>query len=783
MWPGTGNREKSAPPPSGGLWEIKAAGALCGAAALTDTVIFDSPAARWEEALPLGNGRLGAMIFGSPDREKIQLNEDSIWSGPSRDRNNPAAREALPAIRRLINEGRIREAEDLCLESLSGIPPAQRVYQTAGELHISFSPNGGFGHPWSGTRGGPLLTGVRRYRRELDIRRALYTLSFEYDGVVFTRECFISAPAGLLALRFSAASVNGKPLPGKIAFRAGLDRGVLYDRKGNIEDTAFIGRDGDIPFCAMIKVVQKGGTQRSRGGFITVEQADEALLFADIRTGFRETDYTAACIAGINRVANDSWEKLLAEHIAEYQAWYGRLELEIEGGENAVQYFNFCRYLLISCSRPGTLPANLQGLWNPHFDPPWGSDYTININTQMNYWPGCMCNLAETEEPLFDLLERMYPNGKKTAALMYGCRGFAAHHNTDIWGDTAPRDYWIPASYWVLGAAWLSLHIWEHYEYTQDRESLKKYFYLLKEAGLFFTDFLVPGKQKNGAGEPYLIVSPSSSPENSFMHNGEAASLCAGCEMDSQIVRKLFEVNIRAAEILGIADNDTELFRSMHGRIAPAAVQSNGTIREWHEDYEEAEPGHRHFSHLWGLWPGDSITVDETPDLACAARKTLERRLAHSGGHTGWSRAWLINFMARLKDGEAARENLDALFAEFTLPNLFNDGPPFQIDGNFGALAGMTQMLVQSRIRYRDTNAAEALLDLLPALPQSWAAGRLKGVRAKGNLELDLAWQDGRLVSLVIRNNGKALPVLIRSGIKRQELVLESGETEIANRF
>jgi alpha-L-fucosidase 2 len=748
----------------------------------TNRIVFTSPAVKWEEALPLGNGRLGAMVFGSPDRERIQLNEDSIWSGLYRDRNNPAAKTALLQVRRLIDEKRFCEAEELCLECFSAVPQTQRVYQSAGDLLVSFSPNGGFGHPLSGTRSGPLLEGIRNYRREMDIERAVHTLSFEYCGIVFTRECFISASAGVLALRFSAAALDGKPLSGKISFRADLERGVFLDRKGNIDDTAFICRDGDIPFCAMIKTVQKGGTRHSRGGFITVEQADEALLFADIRTGFREADYTAACIANINSAADSgditkTWEKLLAEHITEYISWYGRLKLEIDGGDTAVKYFNFCRYLLISCSRPGTLPANLQGIWNPHLDPPWGCDYTININTQMNYWSSCMCNLAETEEPLFDLLERMYPNGKKTAEIMYGCRGFTAHHNTDIWGDTAPRDYWIPASFWVLGAAWLSLHIFEHYEYTQDGEFLQKYFYLLKESCLFFADFLVTGT--NRAGEQCLEVSPSSSPENSFLYNEEIYSLCAGCEMDNQILKKLFEVTVRAAEILKIADNDTELFSSIYRRILSPAIHSNGTICEWNEEYEEAEPGHRHFSNLFALCPSDAIMADEMPELAAAARKTLERRLAHSGGHTGWSRAWLVNLFARLKDGEAALENLNILFGEFTLPNLFNNGPPFQIDGNFGTLAGITQMLFQSRIRY-DSGKFTILLDILPAVPEYWQTGSLKGVCAKGNLELDFVWRDRRLSSLVIRNKEKtAANVLLRSGGEQRELILQHGETRI----
>jgi alpha-L-fucosidase 2 len=749
----------------------------------TETVDFDSPAAKWEEALPLGNGRLGAMIFGSPDRERIQLNEDSIWSGQYRDRNNPAAREALGEIRRLLGEGRAGEAEELCLECFSGIPPAQRVYQSAGDLLIDFSPEGGFGNRWSGTRSGALLKDVRNYERELDLECALHTVSFEYEGTVFKRECFISSPSDLMVLRFSAAGNDGKDAVGKISFRACLDRGVFYDRSGNIDNTAFIARDGDIPFCAMIKVVKRGGTQRSRGGFITVEKADEVLLFVDIRTGFREKDCTAACIDNLNRAASLSWEQLLEDHCGEYRGWYDRVQLKLDDDEKAQRYFNFSRYLLISCSRPGTLPANLQGLWNHHLDPPWGSDYTININTQMNYWPACMCGLAETEEPLFDLLERMYPNGKKTAREMYGCRGFTAHHNTDIFGDTSVRDYWIPASYWTLGAAWLSIHIWEHYEYTLEKSFLEKYFYLLKEACLFFVDFLVPGKKTNEKGEPFLIISPSSSPENSYLLDGQTVSLCAGCEMDNQILRKLFMSTLRAAEILNVSDMDTEQFLSILDRLPQPLVAKDGTIREWNDEYEEAEKGHRHFSHLWALCPGDEINIDKTPLLALAARKTLERRLSANGGQTGWSRAWLVNFFARLKDAEAAMENLKTIFSQFTLPNLLNNGPPFQIDGNFGALAGITRMLVQSRVSYKD-GASLVTLDLLPALPQSWSSGSVRGFCAKGNMELDFKWREGQITSLVVRNrSAAAVSLLLRgAGFEERKLVLErAGELTVVS--
>lgn len=778
---------------------------------MTNSISFNSPASQWEEALPLGNGRLGAMIFGSPDRERIQLNEDSIWSGGFRDRNNPAAKEALAEVRQLLNEGRVAEAEELCLECFSGIPPAQRVYQTTGELQISFSPEGMFGHPWSGTRSGALMTGITNYKRELDLSRAVHTLSFEYKGIIFKRECFISAPDGLLALRFTSESTDGSPADGKISFRSSLERGVFYDRKGNFQNAAYLCRDTDIPFCVMFKVFQKDGTQKNRGGFITVENADEALLLLDIRTKFREDDCEAICLANINKqIESDNWqcaaiescwEKLLKNHLDDYRNFYNRMDFalntstEKSTSDELIRYFNFCRYLLISCSRPGTFPANLQGLWNPHIDPPWGCDYTININAQMNYWAACTCNLAETEEPLFDLLERMYPNGKQTAQIMYGCRGFTAHHNTDLWGDTAPRDYWIPASYWVLGAAWLSIHIWEHYEYTQDKNFLKKYFYLLKEACVFFIDFLSPGTKTNTEGETYLVVSPSVSPENSYFQKTAAksdpplcVSLCKGCAMDDQILRKLFSAAIRSAELLGNEDEYIDQFRSVLKRIAEPAIHSNGGICEWNETnvsnepyvssepYEEAEPGHRHFSHLWALMPGDAIIIEETlknSALLSAARKSIERRLAADGGHTGWSRAWLVNLFARLADGEAALENLNTLLKDFTLPNLFNNGPPFQIDGNFGALSGITQMLMQSRICY-DNEQREVEIKILPALPKSWTSGSIKGLRTKGNLEIDFEWKDRKVISPIIRNKGtEEVHVKIFHDGKKLDLVLK----------
>jgi alpha-L-fucosidase 2 len=774
-------------------------------------LLFNEPARVWEEALPLGNGRLGAMVFGGPGRELIELNEDSVWSGGFRDRNNPAARGALPEIRRLLAEGRIARAEERCIESFSGIPAAQRVYQSAGKLTIDFSPDALFGHGGSGTRAADPIADCFAYRRELDLSRAVALVSFERRDCIFKREYFVSAADNLILIRFSASK------PGMISFRAQLGRGIYCEGLrclGN--DTIVMTGGQDIPFRVLARLVCKGGTARSAGGFLISEAADEALLFVDIRTAFRSAEYEQMGLENLDRAAAFSWEEILARHLADYQTYYRRLTFDVSGGEDdagggdgipslsvptgerrrqfirfrddsfIVLYYNYCRYLLISCSRPGTLPANLQGIWNPHMDPPWGAAYTININTQMNYWPACMCNLAETEMPLFDLLERAYPNGKKTAQTMYGCQGFVMHNNTDIWGDSAPRDYWLPGSYWPLGAAWLALHIWEHYEYTLDRAFLKKYRYLISEACRFFADFLIPGGQGETEGLACLVISPSVSPENSYRIQNETASICAGCEMDNQILRKLFAVAIRSAEILGEPAEEPG-FREIISRIPEPRIHPNGGICEWNPlpgvgECEEADPGHRHLSHLWALWPGDGISPDATPRLAEAARRTLERRLAHGGGHTGWSRAWIINFYARLWDGDRALEHLETLLNTSTLPNLFDDHPPFQIDGNFGALSGITGMILQSRLLFNGGRIEGIDIRLLPALPARWKRGRVGGLRVKGNWELDLVWKEEKPEKLTLRNKGGPDRSRLRWPGGERELTLRGGE-EITLRF
>lgn len=472
----------------------------------------------------------------------------------------------------------------------------------------------------------------------------------------------------------------------------------------------------------------------------------------------------------IQRASGESLDKLLQAHERDYRSLYGRVEFNLgdltrydniptdkrildskdkpaDVGLSKL-YFDFGRYLLIACSREGGLPATLQGLWNKDMLPPWDSKYTININTEMNYWPAESCNLSECHMPLFELIKKMVPNGRKTAGRMYNCGGFVCHHNTDIYGDTATQDHWIPGSYWVMGAAWLCTHQWTHYQYTLDREFLKECFPIMREAAQFFLDFLV---EHDG----YLVTCPSVSPENTFiLPSGEKGANIYGVTMDNQILRDLFTQCIEAADILGIEGELNDRIKQARERLIPTRIGKHGNIMEWPKDYEEWEPGHRHISHLYGLHPSEQITVDGTPELAEAARVTLERRLAAGGGHTGWSRAWITNHYAKLWDGEKAYENIEKLFADSTYLNLFDKHPPFQIDGNFGVTGAIAEMLVQSTME-------RAVL--LPALPKAWNTGFVKGLRIKGGGEIDLFWKDGVLERCNVRSD-KGMVIYLKYG-------------------
>lgn len=750
---------------------------------------YDRPAKEWEEALPLGNGRMGAMVYGGIEKEQLQVNEESIWDGRKKERVNEDAHQNLPKIRNLLLSGKIEEAEQLMKWSLSGCPKSMPSYQTLGDIWIQFYEPAEEG----------LTTVLQRdqavdYRRELDLERAVLRVQYRINATEYRREYFFSYPLDAMVMRFSASGEKA------LNFTVNLDRckntydGIKKTGNNGLCLYGNLGRGG-FEYTMCVKAWQSGGTIQVIGEHVIVQNAAEAVLVfsADCSYHYGEEICSDAEAEQMQKRMQQKlsqrleqlllrpYEEMLAEHERDYRSLFSRMSLTLEESDSydelptdkrlqlvqegneaglAALYLDYGRYLLISSSRQGNLPANLQGVWNKELRPSWESKYTININTEMNYWLAESGNLSECHQPLFDLIEKMVPNGRKAAKELYGCRGFVAHHNTDLFGDCWVQDYWNPGSYWVMGAAWLCTHQWTHYLYTQDREFLQKAFPVMREAAEFFLDFLIDY-------DGHLVTCPSVSPENTFLlPNGHSGANTYGVTMDNQILRDLFDQCNKAAKILEAEDELDAKIREAKEKLYPMQISEEGYLMEWSKDYQELDMGHRHISHLYGLHPSEQITVDGTPELAEAAEMTLERRLAHGGGHTGWSRAWIINHYAKLWNGEKAWENLLQLFEKSTYPNLFDKHPPFQIDGNFGAAAAVIEMLVQS---------SEKRVVLLPALPAAWKRGSIRGVCVKGGDRIDLAWRNGILEEAKITAT-VAHDLTVRYQQKEWKLMMRAGE-------
>jgi len=744
----------------------------------------------------MGNGRLGAMMFGGVNEERIVLNESSVWSGSRQDADRPDAYKALPEIRRLLLAGKNVEAEALVNANFTCKGPGSDgvqygCYQVLGNLHLSFA--------------GDTNVPATNYRRELNLNDAVTSLRFTRGGVEFQREMFVSKPDEAMVLHLTADKTK------QISFKATLDRPERFETVGDGNNGLLMtgqldnGTDGKgVKYAARIRAVNHGGTVSVQGNVLSVSNADEVILFITAATdyhGFAGRELTnpmAATLNDLNKAARKSYSSLRKAHIADYQKYFQRVSLQIgpydaaaasmptperivafKHGANdpalPVLYFNFGRYLLISSSRPGGLPPNLQGIWAEEIHTPWNGDWHLDVNVQMNYWPAEVCNLSDLTQPLFALIASLQEPGAKTAKAYYNARGWVAHVITNPWGFTSPGE---SASWGATtgGSAWLCQHLWDHWLFTHDKNFLKWAYPIMKGAAQFYADMLIEEPVHH-----YLVVAPANSPENYFrMADGETAAISLGTTVHAQMLRYLFNACIDASEILDLDKNFRNELIAKCAQLSPTPIGSDGRVMEWPEEYVEPEPHHRHISHLWGLYPGDEITPEGTPALAKAAAKTLEAR---GDASVGWSYAYKAALWARLGDGNHAwllvKSALNPVKAQEihydngggVYPNLFDACPPFQIDANFGVTAAIAEMLLQSR---------NGVIHLLPALPDTWKSGKVTGLCAQGGFVVDLTWQDGKLVSALIHSDSGE-PCSVSYGNKMINLKIKNGKSSVLN--
>jgi alpha-L-fucosidase 2 len=741
------------------------------------------PAKDWNNALPIGNGRLGAMVFGDPIHERIQLNEDSMWSGGPDWENALGTPEDLAEIRTLLFENKVHEADRLLVNKFS-LKSVLRSHQTMGDLYIDFEHDN-----------------IENYTRSLNLDKALVTVKYKAGNAQVSQKIFCSAIDNVMVIELETTSKDG------LNFNLRLDRPDDNGHKtvtvSNPSDseiamegavTQYGGKkfskpfplDYGVRFDTRLQVTHSKGTVNADKGELHVRGVQKATLYVVGETSYYHKDFKQQNILQLSKKTAYSYKDLFERHVQDYQTLYKRMDLDLgghaldsiptdqriklikEGNDDpdlAAKLFQFGRYLLISCSRPGTNPANLQGLWNEHIQAPWNADYHLNINLQMNYWPAEVTNLSECHEPLFDYIDKLIDRGRILAKEQYGCRGAVIHHATDLWAVPlmrAEQPYW---GSWVHGGGWLMNHLWNHYQFTGDQQFLKERAYTaIKACAEFYLDWLIKHPDK-----AVWVSAPSTSPENSYIaSDGKPAAVSLGTAMSHQIIREVFDNVLQASEILGIEDEFTkEVEDKISVLQSGLQIGQDGRLLEWSEPFEENEKGHRHMSHLYALYPGDDITQN-TPELMEAAKKTIDYRLLHGGAGPGWSRAWIINFSARLLDKKAAQENVSLFLKKSIFNNLLDIHPPFQIDGNFGFTAGVAEMLLQSHTK---------TIQLLPVLLDNWPEGDVRGLKARGGIMVDMTWKNGILKSAKLQSdsnqtrefsyNGKKMNVTMEKGVQQ----------------